>query len=97
MAFGIPTSEELSAIIKVALGDAQERGVALEVGGAQIIHDLLHGALLEASMDVSGALKPLLEALNDLEITVNTSVGVLVGESSAWRAIAERFNLSPKE
>jgi hypothetical protein len=90
-------NDKLSATIKAALADAQERGVALEDHEAALLHDLLHGALTEAATDVSGVLKPLLEAVADLQITINTSVGVLVAESAAWRAILQRFNLSPPE
>ena len=51
-------NDKLSATIGSALADAQNRGVVLEDHAAAAIHDILHGALLEASTDVSGVLTP---------------------------------------
>jgi hypothetical protein len=86
-------NDKLSATIATALADAQARGVALEDHQAALLHDLLHGALLEASTDLQADLKPVLEAQAQW-----------LAESTRWRTvferlilIAERFNLSPPE
>jgi hypothetical protein len=91
MAFlSVPTSDELSVLIKTALADAQGRGVTLEDHEAALLHDQLHGALLEASNDVSGVLAPVLDRIDAL----NSTVAALIAESAHWREIVQRFNLS---
>ena len=84
-------NDKLSATIKTALADAQERGLALEDHQTALLHDLLHGALLEASSDVTAVLSPVLAAVADLNATaIRISV-----ESGAWREVVQRlFNLS---
>ena len=75
-------NDKLSATIATALADAQARGVALEDHEATLLHDLLHGALLEAFTDVSGALAPVLGRLDAL----NSTITAAIGESASWRA-----------
>jgi hypothetical protein len=87
-------NDKLSATIAAALADAQARGVALEDHAAAAIHDILHGALTEASTDVSGVLAPALAAIVDL----NASIADIVTESGAWRRLVSRlFNLPPEQ
>lgn len=86
-------NDKLSATIATALADAQARGVSLEDHEAALLHDLLHGALLEASTDVSGVLTPALGRLDAL----NSTITAAIGESAAWRALVARlFNLPPE-
>jgi len=87
------TAAQLSAVIKTALADAQERGVALEDHQAALLHDLLHGALLEASSDVATVLAPFLAVVAGLDARFER----LIAESAAWRPIVERINLSPSK
>ena len=75
-------NDKLSATIATALADAQNRGVVLEDHASAAIHDILHGALLEAFTDVSGALAPVLGRLDAL----NSTITAAIGESAAWRA-----------
>ena len=87
-------NDKLSATIAAALADAQARGVALEDHAAAAIHDILHGALTEASTDVSGVLAP---ALSDI-VALNASIADIVTESGAWRRLVSRlFNLPPEQ
>ena len=83
-------NDKLSATIKTALADAQERGLALEDHQTALLHDLLHGALLEASSDVTAVLAPVLERIDAL----NSTLSAAIAESAHWRAIIERLNLS---
>ena len=86
--------DKASAAAKQSITELQAAGMTITDEEAKDLHDAIHGALTEASTDVSVAIKPLLEALADLQITVNTSVGVLVAESAAWRGtVAQVFNL----
>ena len=91
------TAAKFSDAIKAGMAEAQAGGIAIEDHLPGVLIPLIHQTLLEASSDVSGALKPLLEAVADLQITINASVGVLASESAAWRAIFQRFDLSPPE
>jgi hypothetical protein len=96
---GIPSKDELSALIKQASTEAQASGLAIEDHLAPLLRDLLHGALTEAATDVSVALKPALEALAPAVVALNAiaaALAVAMRESAAWRAIIERFNLSPE-
>jgi hypothetical protein len=87
-------NDKLSATIAAALADAQARGVALEDHAAAAIHDILHGALLEASTDVSGVLAPALAAI----VALNASIADIMTESGAWRRLVSRlFNLPPEQ
>jgi hypothetical protein len=68
--------------------------VALEDHEAQLLHDLMHQALTEATSDVAGALAPVLAELERLR-----------SESALWRAesvgfratIRQIFNLPPEQ
>ena len=84
---------KLSGVIKEDIAGAQVAGIAISEKDAALLHDLIHGALTEASTDVSGVLAPVLAAIVEL----NTSIGRIVTESGAWRAIFQRFNFSPPE
>jgi hypothetical protein len=91
---GIPSKDDLTALIKQAATEAQASGLAIEDHLAPLLHDLLHGALLEASTDVSGVLAPALAAIVDL----NAGIADIVTESGAWRRLISRlFNLPPEQ
>ena len=94
-------NDKLSATIAAALADAQARGVALEDHSAAAIHDILHGALTEASTDLNAALKPMLEAMASavsVLADLNTTLELFSRESAAWRALVARlFNLPPEQ
>lgn len=91
---GIPSKDDLSALIKQASIEAQASGGALEDHLAALLHDLMHQSLTEATSDVAGALAPVLAELERLR-----------SESALWRAesvgfrttIRQIFNLPPEQ
>jgi hypothetical protein len=94
---GIPSKDDLTALIKQAATEAQASGFALE----DHLVPLLHGALLEAAADVSGVLKAVLDALApavSVLADLNTTLQLFSSESLEWRnTVGRLFNLSPPE
>lgn len=66
MAFGIPSADQISAIIKDGIAQVQATGVQLEDHAAQAIHDQLHASLSEAIAGIRTDEQPILDGLNAL-------------------------------
>jgi hypothetical protein len=81
----------LAQNIKDGISQAQASGLVLEDHETALLTQLIHGAIFQASTDVSAFLQPVLASVATLQATLDKAVA----ESAAWRAIIERFNLSP--
>jgi hypothetical protein len=83
--------DKASEAAKQAIAELQVAGMAITDEEAKDLHDAIHGALLEASSDVTAVLAPVLTAISELNAT---AIRILT-ESGEWRNIIQRFNLSP--
>lgn len=90
---GIPSSDQLSALIKQAIDQGTAGGQQIEAATAQALHDQLHASLTEVFAGLTSEEAPLVAALED----ANKTFAYVVSEVSSITAmLSGGFDISVK-
>jgi hypothetical protein len=93
---GIPSSDELSALIKQAIDGVTATGATLEASTAQALHDQLHASLTEVFAGLAQAENPVLTRIDAMTAEVHRAVALAEDFVTRLEVAAAAFGQRPK-